>query len=107
LRDLGAPVNVVPTTNFGWGTVRFNRVMYDLSLLSHNLEDDTGKKLNPNGSLQRLVTHPELYDNMNKMSIQMNDFFSGGKVMLKHLNVFAEKIANDPSSLARGALRAR
>jgi hypothetical protein len=37
----------------------------------------------------------------------MNDFFSGGKVVLKHLNVFAEKIANDPSSLARGALRAR
>jgi phospholipid/cholesterol/gamma-HCH transport system substrate-binding protein len=107
LVDLGAPVSVSPTTNFGWGVLRFNRVMYDLSLLTHTLTDESGHKLNQNGSLQRLVTHPELYDNMNKMSIHMDDFFSGGKVVLKHLNTFAEKIANDPSSIARGALRNR
>jgi phospholipid/cholesterol/gamma-HCH transport system substrate-binding protein len=105
LHDLGAPVTASPTTNFGWSVLRLNKVLFDVSLLTRALSDESGQRLNQNGSLQKLVTKGELYDNMNRMAIHMDEFFSGGKIVMKNLNTFAEKVARDPSQIARGALR--
>jgi phospholipid/cholesterol/gamma-HCH transport system substrate-binding protein len=104
LKDLGAAVNERPLTNFGWSLLRFNKVLYDISLLTSKLNDGKGG-LTTDGSLQKMVTRSELYDNMSHMATQMAEFFQGGKAVMKNLNKFSERISNDPSSLTRGALR--
>jgi phospholipid/cholesterol/gamma-HCH transport system substrate-binding protein len=104
LKDLGAPVSEKPTTNFGWGILRFNRVLYDVSLLTTKLNDGNNA-LNPDGSLQKLVTRSDLHDNMNRMAIQMAEFFQGGRQVMKNLNTFAEKVGRDPSVISRGMLK--
>lgn len=104
LKDLGAPVSETPTTNFGWSMMRFNRVMFDVSVLTREFTNGKGG-LNTNGSLQRMLTRPEMFDNMNKMASNVSDFFAGGKLVLRNLNTFAEKVAKDPGMLTRGALR--
>jgi hypothetical protein len=37
----------------------------------------------------------------------MSEFFQGGKQVMKNLNTFSDKVARDPSSLTRGALRSQ
>jgi phospholipid/cholesterol/gamma-HCH transport system substrate-binding protein len=106
VKDLGAPVKATPTTNMGWGLLRFNRTMYDLNQLSRTITNDDGS-LNTNGSLQRIMTRPELYNNMNNMAIHVGDFFAGGKLVLKNFNTFAEKIARDPAAISRGVLQSK
>lgn len=108
VKDLGAGPDTRPTTNFGWSILRFNRVMYDFALLSKSLEDQNDpSKLNANGSLQKLITNKELYDNMNMAAIHLGKFFADGHRALGYLSTFAEKIARDPSEISRGALRPR
>jgi phospholipid/cholesterol/gamma-HCH transport system substrate-binding protein len=103
-KDLGAPVQVLPTTNFGQAAYRLNRVISDVSLLSRTLSDGHGA-LNRQGSLQKLVTHPELYDNINRMATTATEAFTGFKPILASFRAFAKRIADDPAVLARGALQ--
>jgi len=108
VKDLGAGVDAKPTTNFGWGLLRFNRIMYDVGLLTQTLEDkDKPGRLNPNGSFQRMVTRPELYENINSMAVNASKFFEKGKDVMANFNKFAERVARDPSALTRGALSPR
>jgi phospholipid/cholesterol/gamma-HCH transport system substrate-binding protein len=102
-RDLGAKAGTNPTTNFGQTIVRLNRVAYDLGLLTKTLEGPDGR-LNPNGSLSKLFLRPELYDNVNDASVSLRDFFVRARPAVDKLNVFAGKIANDPSAMVRGAI---
>ena len=39
------------------------------------------------------------------MSIAVGKFFAKANVAMNHFTVFAEKVARDPSTLTRGALR--
>src|SRR5262249_7359064 len=98
LKDLGAPVNVMPTTNFRQAVLRLNRVIADLSLLTRTLNDGQGN-LNANGSLQKLVTRTDLYDNLNSMAVSASYTFNGFKPILGSLRTFAEQIARDPARL--------
>ena len=102
-KDLGAPVNATPSTDFGQAVRRLNLVSSDLALLSQALRDPSGK-LNTQGSIQRLITKPELYDNMNRFAVSGTYAFDGFKQVIGAFKVFAEKISRDPSVLARGAL---
>jgi phospholipid/cholesterol/gamma-HCH transport system substrate-binding protein len=104
LKDLGAMVGTPQTTNFGQAMMRFNKVMYDLSILTKALHDGQGN-LSSKGSLQRLVSRSDLYDNLNNMSNSVGHFFSQANKAVGYLNEFAQKIARDPSALTRGALR--
>jgi phospholipid/cholesterol/gamma-HCH transport system substrate-binding protein len=104
LKDLGAPVRVVPTTNFGQAVLRLNRVIADLSLLTRTLNDGQGN-LNSNGSLQKLITRTDLYDNLNSMAVSAGYAFNGFKPILGSLRSFAEQIARDPAKLVRGAIQ--
>ncbi len=103
LKDLGAPVSNVPTTDFGQAVRRLNLISADLALLTGSLRDSRGN-LNNQGSLQKLMTRPELYDNLNKFASSGAFTFEGVKPVLAHFRIFAEKIARDPSAIARGAL---
>lgn len=103
LHDLGAPVSNVPTTDFGQAVRRLNLISADLSLLTGSLRDSQGH-LNNQGSLQKLITHPELFDNLNKFASSGAYAFENLRPVLANFRVFAEKISRDPSAIARGAL---
>ncbi len=103
LRDLGAPVNANPSTDFGQAVRRMNLMTADISLLTAALRGPDGR-LNTQGSLQRMLSRPELYENINRFAISGNATFDGFKPILASFKVFAEKIARDPSAIAKGAL---
>jgi len=104
LEDLGATAGKsTPTTSFGQAVLRINRITADLGLLTGALSDGKGH-LNENGSIQRLVTHPELFDNLSRMAFSANGVFELARPAVKALGVFAEKIARDPASIGRGVL---
>jgi phospholipid/cholesterol/gamma-HCH transport system substrate-binding protein len=105
LADLGAPAGkTVPTTNIGQSMLWLNRITGNLNLLTNNLSDGKGN-LNPNGSLQRLVTNPELYDNLNKVAAAANEVIALIRPAVKSLGIFADKIARDPAVIGRGVLQ--
>jgi phospholipid/cholesterol/gamma-HCH transport system substrate-binding protein len=105
LADLGAPSGKsTPTTNIGQAMFWLNRITGNISLLTGNLSDSKGR-LNPNGSLQRLFTSPELFDNLTKAAASANDVFALARPAIRNLSTFAEKIARKPSTLTEGALR--
>ena len=109
-RDLGSPANTTPTTSVGQAITRLNRVVFELSLLSGALVDPTdpkGRRLNTNGSLQKLLTTSELHDNLNGFASSGRDVFSQAGRMIRNLTEFSEKIARDPAVLSSGALRPR
>lgn len=104
LKDLGADSRHIPTTAFGTILFRLNRVVYDVGLLTEALGDGKGR-LNPNGTVQNLVTNRELYDNLSRMSSRASELLENLKPVVADMKVFAAKIKNDPSALMRGALQ--
>src|SRR5262249_8428684 len=104
LKDLGAGVAATQTTNFGQGLMRFNRVMYDVGVLTRALHNGKGE-LNTDGSLQRLVTRSDLHDNLNQASVSLGNFFRKADSAVSDLKVFAAKVSRDPGTLMRGALQ--
>jgi phospholipid/cholesterol/gamma-HCH transport system substrate-binding protein len=105
LADLGATAGKTsPTTNIGQSMFWLNRITGNINLLTNGLSDGKGN-LNTNGSLQRLVTNPELFDNLNKLSLGANEVVALIRPAIKSLQVFAEKIARDPAAISRGVLQ--
>ncbi len=108
LEDLGAtngtPNKLKPTTNFGMAVSRINRIAGDFALLTGSLSDGKGQ-LNTNGSLQRLVNNPDLFDNLSKMAFSANAVFELARPAVRALGVFADKISKDPASIGRGVLQ--
>ncbi len=108
LHDLGSGVGDRPATNIGWTAYRLNRSLSEIGLLTQTLARSDGQGgvlLNPEGSLQRLVLRPDLHDNLNQMASQVSDFFANGKLLLRNLNVFADKVAKDPGVMTRNIIR--
>ncbi len=103
-RDIGLPPGKAPATNLGQALMRLNRITYDIALLTSRIGDGKGG-LNPNGSIQKLLTSAELYDNFNHMAIGAREVMGGAKTVLSNFNRFAERIANDPGAIGRGALQ--
>jgi phospholipid/cholesterol/gamma-HCH transport system substrate-binding protein len=103
-KDLGAKVSHEPTTDIGQAVRRVNLVVAELELLTSKLRNPQGQ-LNTEGSLQKLITQSELHDNLNRMAVSATQALVQLKTVLASLRTFAEKVASDPSSLARGALR--
>jgi phospholipid/cholesterol/gamma-HCH transport system substrate-binding protein len=103
LKDIGAPVTSVPQTDFGSAVRRINLISADLHLLTRNLRSPDGQ-LNTDGSLQKLITTTELHDNLNKFVASGMATIDTMKPIVANFRAFAEKIARDPSSLAKGAL---
>ncbi len=79
---------------------------YDVSVLTHELTDGQGH-LNRNGSLQRLLTDPELYNRLNQAAGNASRVVTLAERVVANVNRFAERIANDPSVLGRGMLSPR
>jgi phospholipid/cholesterol/gamma-HCH transport system substrate-binding protein len=104
LKDLGAPVDRRPTTDFGQTVRRLNRIAMDVELLSRALRDNNGN-LNAQGTIQKLILKSDLYDNFNRVAVAANQLISQLRSVLGTLRVFADRISQDPSVLSKGALR--
>lgn len=110
-RDLGNnPSKVPPTTGTGQLVARMNRIAFDVSLLTDKLYDPRGGPdrkggLNMNGSLQKLLTTSDLYDNLNGVAVNASEMMTSARPVVNNLREFTGKIANNPSELGRGALR--
>ncbi len=103
LKDLGGAVGRQPTTDVGQAARRLNRVVSDLELLTNTLRDERGG-LNSSGTIQRLLTQTELYDNANAASVSANQALAQLRGALNAFRDFAEKVARDPGLISRGAL---
>jgi len=106
LKDLGAPVNHTPATDIGQAVRRINVLAADLELLTSKLRDGRGG-LNTDGSLQKLLTQPELHDNLNTMAIAATQALAELRTVLTSLRGFAEKVSRDPGAIGRGAFQGR
>jgi phospholipid/cholesterol/gamma-HCH transport system substrate-binding protein len=104
LKDLGAPVNHAPTTDFGQSVRRINRVAADLELLTASLRNRKGT-LNTDGSLQKFLTQGEFYDNFNAAALSANQALNQLKIVLNSFRSFAERVSRDPAAISRGALQ--
>jgi phospholipid/cholesterol/gamma-HCH transport system substrate-binding protein len=103
LKDLGAPVNHTPTTDFGQAVRRVNRVVSDVELLSAALRNRKGT-LNTDGSIQKLLTQTDLYDNFNIMATNASQALAQLKIVLTSFRAFAERVSRDPAAIGRGIL---
>ncbi|MDG3004186.1 MlaD family protein [Paludisphaera mucosa] len=103
MKDLGAPVDKTPATDLGQTVRRVNRIASDVELLSNTLRNGRGG-LNTSGSIQRLLTQSELYDNFNAMAVSANQALVQLRVALASFRDFAEKVSRDPGAISRGAL---
>lgn len=104
LRDLGQPPATTPKTDFGLTMRRLNKITAEVGLLTAALNNGQGK-LNPDGSLQKLLMRPELYDNLNRMANTAAEAFAGFRPVIASFRIFAEKVARDPASISRGAFQ--
>ena len=104
MKDLGAPVNHTPTTDFGQSVRRLNRIAADMELLSGALRNRRGA-LNTDGSLQKMLTQSELYDNFNNVALSASQALGQLKVILTSFRTFAERVSRDPAAISRGALQ--
>jgi hypothetical protein len=102
--DLGAPYGKPGTTQVGQTVSRLNRIAYDVGLLTAALADPSGTRLNPNGSLQKLVTQAELYDNLNRTAAVLREVLESARPVVRNLTSFTERISRDPSVISRGVL---
>ncbi len=103
-RDLGQDSSKPASTTLGQTLLRFNRMSYELGLLTARISDGKGG-LNTNGTLQKLLASSELHDNFNRVALSARDVMGGTKAVLGNFNRFAERIANDPGAIGRGALQ--
>jgi phospholipid/cholesterol/gamma-HCH transport system substrate-binding protein len=104
-KDLGANTKHNPTTDIGQAVRRLNLALADLELLTSKLRDPRAPgQLNTEGSLQKLVVHSDLHDNLNRMALSANQAFVQLRTVLATLRTFADKVASDPAAMTRGAL---
>lgn len=105
LADLGTPAGKAsPTTNLGQSMYWLNKTTGNVALLTNALNDGKGR-LNPNGSVQRLVLNADLFDNVNRAAANASDVIALIRPAVKALGVFAEKISRDPGIIGRGVLQ--
>jgi phospholipid/cholesterol/gamma-HCH transport system substrate-binding protein len=105
--EMGATGATAPVTQVGQAVGRINRITYDLNLLTSALSDSSGRRLNPNGSLQKLLTEPDLYDNFNRAALGINDAMGSARPVIRSIGQFADRLARDPGLLTRGVLQGR
>lgn len=103
-KELGDTTNAENSTQIAQAVRRINQIAANLQLLTNSLSTPDGR-LNTNGSLQRLLTSPDLADNANRMVIMLNETLGRVRPVLGDLGLFARKIAQDPAALTRGALQ--
>jgi hypothetical protein len=84
--------------------LRANRIAYDLSLVTRAFGDGKGG-LNENGTLQRLITSAEVYDNISELTATGKALMKSMSPVVRNLGEFSRKVAADPSLIGRGALR--
>ena len=97
MKDLGRPVNHTPTTDFGQ-TVRRHQPHRRRPRAPDRRPAHPQGTLNTDGSLQKLLTQGELYDNFNTMAVSANQALGQLKAVLTSFRAFAERVSRDPAA---------
>jgi len=103
-RDLGAPITATPSTDFGNTVRRVDLIAGDVALLTRAFRGQNNT-LNTEGSLQRFVTRPEVFENISRMAASGAAAFEGIRPILASFRKFADQISRDPGAISRGAFR--
>jgi phospholipid/cholesterol/gamma-HCH transport system substrate-binding protein len=102
--DLGSPATAAKTTQLGQLIGRIDRIAFQLGLLTAGLTDPSGNRLNPDGTLQRMILRADLYDNLNQTAAGLRETVDSVRPLVRNLTTFSERIARDPAALGRGVL---
>ncbi len=104
--DLNASPNEMPRSNLGQSLMRANRIAFEISALTSTLVDRQGQ-LNREGTLQRLVTDPQLFDDLVRLAASADQTVGEAYLALRYLTEFAKKISRNPSLIGEGVLNPR
>ncbi|MFM7319141.1 MAG: MlaD family protein [bacterium] len=102
--DLGSDTRRTPVTNLGQALLRLNAIAAQIGLLTRTLSDPNGQ-LNTNGTVQKLMTDPSLFNEASSTLRGANEIVKSLRPAIKNLSVFAERVAADPGVISRGALK--
>ena len=87
-------------------TARLDSTLGNLQTISVELATFSKLLRRPDGSLQKLLTDPELYRNMNRSAAALSVLLKNLQPVVYDLRVFSDKIARHPEMIGvRGALR--
>ncbi len=103
LVDLGRGPNEDPATRLGQTLMRIDRIAGQIGLLTAALDDGNGR-LNPDGTLQRLLTRGEVADGVVAVTQSIDLFLRSLRPAVRSLTVLLERVARDPAILTRGVL---
>ncbi|WP_169977183.1 MlaD family protein [Tautonia rosea] len=95
-----------PRTNLGQALFRANKIAYDISVLTAYLHDGQGR-LNTKGTIQRLVSDPQLYEDLRLVLRSADAAANDARSVLRTFGSFAEKISRDPGLISTGVLNGR
>jgi phospholipid/cholesterol/gamma-HCH transport system substrate-binding protein len=79
--------------------VRVEGLLEDLSKLVDDLQDVTGRVRRSDGSFQRFINDPALYQNLSEATAQINDSLRHLEKIMLDVRVFSDKIARHPGEL--------
>ncbi|RUL89147.1 MlaD family protein [Tautonia sociabilis] len=95
-----------PRTNLGQILLRTNRIAYDVGVLTAHLHDGKGR-LNTRGTLQRLISDPQLYDDLMLVLRSADATVNDARAVLRTFGSFADRINRDPGLITTGVLNGR
>lgn len=82
--------------------IRLDQSLANLQSVTKELDTFVKLANTEDGSLQKLATDPELYDNLNRSAIQLAVLLKNVDPLVKDLQVFSDKIARHPELIGVG-----
>lgn len=82
--------------------IRLDQSLANLQSMTKELDTFVKLANTEDGSLQKLATDPELYDNLNRSAIQLSVLLKNADPLIKDLQVFSDRIARHPELMGVG-----
>jgi phospholipid/cholesterol/gamma-HCH transport system substrate-binding protein len=84
---------------------RLDATLANLQVVSEEFKQFSGLMKNPDGSLQKLVSDPQLYRNLNNSAVNLSVILQSTVAVMRDLRVFSDKVARHPELMGvSGAL---
>lgn len=82
--------------------IRLDQSLANLQSVTKELDTFVKLANTEEGSLQKLATDPELYENLNRSAIQLAVLLKNADPLIKDLQIFSDKIARHPELMGVG-----
>ncbi|MEO1996419.1 MAG: MlaD family protein [Planctomycetaceae bacterium] len=84
---------------------RLDATLANMQVVSEEFKQFSGLMKNPDGSLQKLVSDPHLYRNLNNSAVNLSVILQSTVAVMRDLRVFSDKVARHPELMGvSGAL---